>query len=99
MFIDPIPTECKSTKSICVGLNTNRLTGGALFSQERACAWSASQTLLHCGRPWPAAYINFNQNVHQIRVFTKPLCRAQAILYSLPNNERGTKYRGLTFST
>ena len=31
MFIDPIPTECKSTKSICAGLNTNRLTGGALF--------------------------------------------------------------------
>ena len=34
---------------------------------------------LHCGRPWPAAYINFNQNIHQIQVLTKPLCRAQAI--------------------
>ena len=51
-----------------------------------------------CGRPWPAAYINFNQNTHQIQVLTKPLCRAQAIFYSLPNNEWGTKYRGLTYS-
>ena len=51
-----------------------------------------------CGRPWPAAYINFNQNAHQIQVLTKPLCRAQAIFYSLPNNEWGTKYRGLTYS-
>ena len=51
-----------------------------------------------CGRPWPAAYINFNQNTHQIKVLTKPLYRAQAIFYSLPNNEPGTKYRGLTFS-
>ena len=52
----------------------------------------------YCGRPWPAAYINFNQNIHQIQVLTKPLCRAQAIFYSLPNNEWGTKYRGMTFS-
>ena len=51
-----------------------------------------------CGRPWPAAYINFNQNIHQIQVLTKPLCRAQAIFYSLPNNELGTKYHGLTYS-
>ena len=34
----------------------------------------------------------------QIQVSTKPLCRAQAIFYSLLNNEWGTKYRGLTFS-
>ena len=53
----------------------------------------------YCGRPWPAAYINFNQNIHQIQALTKPLCRAQAIFYSLPNNEWGTKYRGLTYST
>ena len=53
---------------------------------------------IHCGRPWPAAYINFNQNIHQIQVLTKPLCRAQAIFYSLPNNEWGTKYHGLTYS-
>ena len=33
----------------------------------------------NCGRPWPAAYININQNTHQIQVLTKPLCRAQAI--------------------
>ena len=51
-----------------------------------------------CGRPWPAAYINFNQNIHQNQVLTKPLCRAQAIVYSLPNNEWGTKYHGLTYS-
>ena len=35
--------------------------------------------ILHCGRPWPAAYINFNQNIHQIQILAKPLCRAQAI--------------------
>ena len=52
----------------------------------------------HCGRPWPAAYITFNQNIHLIQVLTKPLCRAQAIIYSLSNNEWGTKYRGLTYS-
>ena len=40
-----------------------------------------------CGRPWPAAYINIIQNTHQIRVLTEALCRAQAIFYSLPNNE------------
>ena len=51
-----------------------------------------------CGRPWPAAYININVNTHQIQVFTEPLCRAQAIFYLLPNNEWGTKYRGLTYS-
>ena len=51
-----------------------------------------------CGRPWPAAYINIIQNTHQIQVLTEALCRAQAIFYSLPNNEWGTKYRGLTYS-
>ena len=34
-----------------------------------------------CGRPWPAAYININQNTHQIQVLTEALCRAQAIFY------------------
>ena len=29
----------------------------------------------YCGRPWPAAYINFMQNTHQIHVLTKPLSR------------------------
>ena len=38
------------------------------------------------------------QNIHQIQVLTEPLCRAQAIIYALPNKERGTKYRGLTYS-
>ena len=55
-------------------------------------------TTINCGRPWPAAYIIFNQNTHQIQVLTKPLCRAQAIFYSLRNIEWGTKYRGLTYS-
>ena len=52
----------------------------------------------NCGRPWPAAYINIIQNTHQIQVLTEALFRAQAIFYSLPNNEWGTKYRGLTYS-
>ena len=52
----------------------------------------------YCGRPWPAAYINIIQNTQQIQVSTKALCHAHAIFYSLPNNEWGTKYRGLTYS-
>ena len=52
----------------------------------------------NCGRPWPAAYINFNQTTHQIQVLTKPICRAQAMFCSLQNNEWGTKYCGLTYS-
>ena len=52
----------------------------------------------NCGRPWPAAYINIIQNTHPIQVLTEALFRAQAIFYSLPNNEWGTKYRGLTYS-
>ena len=50
------------------------------------------------GRQWPAVYINFVLKIHQIQVLTEPLCRAQASFYALPNNERGTKYRGLTYS-
>ena len=50
------------------------------------------------GRPWPAVYINFVLKIHQIQVLTEPLCRAQGSFYALPNNERGTKYRGLTYS-
>ena len=50
------------------------------------------------GRPWPAVYINFVLKIHQIQVLTEPLSRAQASFYELPNNERGTKYRGLTYS-
>ena len=50
------------------------------------------------GRPWPAVYITFVQIPHQVQVLTRPLCRAQAIIYALPNNERGTKYRGSTYS-
>ena len=52
----------------------------------------------HCSRPWLAAYINIIQNTHQIQVLTEALFRAQAIFYSLLNNEWGTKYRGLTYS-
>ena len=50
------------------------------------------------GRPWPAVYINFVLKIHQIQVLTEPLCRAQASFYALPNNQRGTKYLGLTYS-
>ena len=57
-----------------------------------------SSKVLFCGWPWPAAYINFNQNIHQIQVLTNPFGHAQAIFYSLPNNEWGTKYHGLTYS-
>ena len=53
--------------------------------------------MYYCGRPWPAAYININVNTHQIQVLTELLCRSQAIFYSLPNNEWGNKYRGLTY--
>ena len=42
--------------------------------------------------------VNIVQIADRIQVLTKPLCRAQAILYALPNNERGTKYCGLTYS-
>ena len=54
--------------------------------------------LFYYGRPWPAVYINLVQIIHQIQVLTEPLCRAQAILYALQNNGRGTKYQGLTLS-
>ena len=47
------------------------------------------------GRPWPAVNITFVQITYEIQVLTEPLCRAHAIFYALPNNERGTKYRGL----
>ena len=70
-------------------LNKNMLVLNAQDKKlwkEKAC----------CGRPWPAAYINIIQNTHQIQVLTEALCRAQAIFYSLPNNEWGTKCRGLT---
>ena len=50
------------------------------------------------GPPCPAVYINFVQITYQIQVLSEHLCRAQAIFYALPNNERGTKYRGLTYS-
>ena len=43
-------------------------------------------------------YNIFVQITHLIQVLTEPLCRAQAIFYALPNNERGTKYRELTYS-
>ena len=42
--------------------------------------------------------VDFVLKIHQIQVLTEPLCRAQASFYALPNNERGTKYRGLTYS-
>ena len=53
---------------------------------------------MHAFLPWPTVYITYVQITHQIQVLTEPLCRAQAIFYALPNNERGTKYRRLTCS-
>ena len=60
--------------------------------------WNLASTCpgAYYGRPWPAVYIIFVQITHQIRVLTESLCRAQAILYALANNERGTKYHELT---
>ena len=40
------------------------------------------QTRLCCGRTWPAAYINFNQNIHQIQVLTKPMPCSGYILFA-----------------
>ena len=40
----------------------------------------------------------FMQNTHRFHVLTEPLCCAQAIFHSMPNNEWGTKYRGLIYS-
>ena len=70
----------------------------ALKNSEAVYLTSIFSTLSYCGRPWPAAYLNINQNTHQIQVLTEALRRAQAIFYSLPNKEWGTKYRGLTYS-
>ena len=54
-----------------------------------------SRLVDYYGRLWPALSIS---HTHQIQVLTEPLCRAQAIFYVLPNNERGTKYRWLAYS-
>ena len=35
-----------------------------------------SLCLPHSGRPWPAAYINVSQNIHQNQVLTEPLYSA-----------------------
>ena len=61
--------------------------------------WMTASIKPYYGRPWSAVYIVFVQITHQIQVLTEPLCCAQAIVYALPNNERGTKYRELTYST
>ena len=63
------------------------------YQQIKIDAW-IQKSYCYCGRRWPAAYINFNQNIHQIQVLTKPLCHAQAIFYSLPNNEWGKNSMG-----
>ena len=86
-------TRNLSTKVLRLVMRTNHS-----FFNKAAFYLAQCMSFRYCGRPWPAAYINFNQNIHQIQVLTKPLCHAQAIFYSLPNNERGTKYRGLTYS-
>ena len=78
--------------------NAKKLSKGLLFTPSPLTLLTGVYISLNCGRPWPAAYINIIQNTHQIQVLTKPLCLAHAIFYSLPNNESGTKYRGLTNS-
>ena len=77
--------ECKSLKTCSVMSLNNVLTIYSYF-------------VCYYGRPWPAVYINFVLKIYQIQVLTEPLCRAQASFYALPNNERGTKYLGLTYS-
>ena len=84
--LQPPQKGCSSSTAIQVAL---------LLITDNAVRVTA---VYYCGRSWPAAYINFNQNIHQIQVLTKPLCRTQAIFYSLPKNEWGTKYHGLTYS-
>ena len=64
-----------------------------LLTSGRSC-----HSEYYYGRPWPAVYINFVLKIHQIQVLTEPSCRAMARFYALPNNELGTKYRGLTYS-
>ena len=54
---------------------------------------TVSQFLLNCGQPWPAAYIMFMQNTNQIQVLTDPLCRTQAIFYSLLNTQGHNFYK------
>ena len=45
--------------------------------------------IYYYGRPWPAVYINFVQNIHQIQVLTDPLCRAQAIFLCAAEQRTG----------
>ena len=93
-------------KAICQNFHNSACVHVCVRACERTCMCMFIRharecvfvRYVYCGRPWPAAYINFNQNTHQIQVSTKPLCRAQAIFYSLSNNEWGTKYRELTYS-
>ena len=53
----------------------------SLVSRRRSCTTGSyfRSSSIHYGRPWPAIYINFVQNIHQTQVLTEPLCRAQAI--------------------
>ena len=49
--------------------------------------------------PWGClrfVFVVFPDHTHLL-FLTEPLCRAQAIFYALLNNERGTKYCGLTY--
>ena len=52
---------------------------------------------VYCGRMASGLY-NVHANTHKIQDLTEFLCRTQAIFYALPNNRRGTKYRGFTYS-
>ena len=94
-----IKTPCAS---LALSFRTASKESGKIF--KFLISWVNQDDVWFCrvdncyGRPWPAVYINFVLKIHQIQVLTEPLCRAQASFYALPNNERGTKYRGLTYS-
>ena len=45
--------------------------------------------IFNYGRPYPAVYIIFVQNTHQIQVLTKPLCHAQAIFLCAAEQRAG----------
>ena len=53
--------------------------------------------IITVGRGWPYIYTFFANHISNSGL-TEPLFHAQAILYAVPNNEQGTKYRGLTYS-
>ena len=93
--------SCQTTVLLCIKALLSYQCVALIYQKTSHHVFSNSchaKTSCYYGRPWPAVYINFVLKIHQIQVLTEPLCRAQASFYALPNNERGTKYRGLTYS-